>query len=214
MNSPKEQSNLKLSVSTKCCFLALSILGIAIMKPCVLSWDNAWAHQRTSLHIPGDLAKAVQLAEVFAHGSGIIAILGTLFWLDIPRRKLLLYPMVTCLSAGIIANGLKLVFTRIRPHADNNLTALDNWMPLFSGKFLDATHRSFPSGHSATAVGLAIGLSLVYPQGKYLFVLFALLACLQRIVSESHFPSDVLAGIVIALCSSLIIDRFIAKPAT
>jgi membrane-associated phospholipid phosphatase len=213
MNSKFESSNLKLSTWTKRGFFAFAIFGIAIMKPCVLYWDNAWSQQRTSIHIPGDLAKALQLAEVFAHGSGIIAILGTLFWLDIPRRKMLVHPVLTSLTAGAIANGLKFVFTRIRPHADTNMTALDNWMPLFSGRFLDATHRSFPSGHSATAVGLAIGLSLVYPRGKYLFALFALLACLQRLVSASHFPSDVLAGIVIALCSCLVIDRFIAKPA-
>ncbi len=213
MNSRSEPTILHLSLWTKYCFFALAFLGIVVMQPCVLYWDNAWAQQQNSFHLPGDLAKTIQLAEVFAHGSGIIAILGTLFWLDIRRRKLLLYPVIVCLTAGVVANGLKFVFTRIRPHADTNLTALDNWLPLFSGRFLDATHRSFPSGHSATAVGLAIGLSVVYPRGKYLFAIFAVLACLQRIFSASHFPSDVLAGIVIALLSSLILDQFVAKPA-
>ncbi len=212
MNDSTTTSTLRLSKWTARCFCALAILGVAVMSPCVLYWDNLWAQQRASIHIPGDLAKTIQLAEVFAHGSGILAILGTLFWLDIPRRRMLLYPIVTSLTAGAIANGLKFVFTRIRPHADTNFTALDNWLPLFSGRFLDATHRSFPSGHSATAIGLAIGLSIVYPRGKYLFGLFAILACLQRLVSAAHFPSDVLAGIVIALCSALMIDRFVAKP--
>jgi PAP2 superfamily len=212
MNESTKPSTLRLSKSTAIFFCVLAILGVAIMLPCVLYWDDAWARHRASIHIPGDLAKTVQLAEVFAHGSGIVAILGTLFWLDIPRRRILCYPVITSLTAGAIANGLKFVFTRIRPHADVNITALDNWLPLFSGRFLDATHRSFPSGHSATAIGLAIGLSVVYPRGKYLFALFAILACLQRLVSAAHFPSDVLAGIVIALCSSLIIDRFVPKP--
>ena len=45
---------------------------------------------------------------------------------------------------------------------------------------------------TANVFGLAIGLTWAYPQGRWLFLLFAALAGLQRIVFEAHFPSDVL----------------------
>jgi membrane-associated phospholipid phosphatase len=66
--------------------------------------------------------------------------------------------------------------------------------------------QSFPSAHSATAVGLAIGLSWLYPRGRWLFAAFAGLAILQRLDADAHYCSDVLAGggvafVVAAICS-------------
>ncbi len=65
-------------------------------------------------------------------------------------------------------------------------------------RFWDSRQRSFPSGHAATAWGLAIGLSCVFPRGIGLFVVFASVASLQRVYSGAHYPSDVCAGAAIA----------------
>ena len=54
--------------------------------------------------------------------------------------------------------------------------------------------QSFPSAHTATAAGLAAALIWLYPQGRLLFTLLAVLVGCQRIVSGAHFPSDVLVG--------------------
>ena len=53
--------------------------------------------------------------------------------------------------------------------------------------------QSFPSGHTATVWGLAIGLSWVFPKGRWLFFAVAILASIQRVTSFAHWPSDVLA---------------------
>lgn len=47
-----------------------------------------------------------------------------------------------------------------------------------------------------------MALSLLYRQGKTLFFLFALLVGLQRIISQNHFPSDVIAGALVGITSA------------
>lgn len=66
--------------------------------------------------------------------------------------------------------------------------------------FWDTQHRSFPSGHAATAAGFAIALSLTFPRGTVVFLILALFAGFQRVVSGAHYPSDVLAGFSLACC--------------
>jgi membrane-associated phospholipid phosphatase len=172
--------------------------------PCIWFVDTDISTLLSSIDLPGDLDKAVQVSEVFAHGIGVFAILATIWWIDIPRRRLILYAGGMTLLSSLFANSLKAVFSRVRPHSSDSVESLESWLPLFHGSFWDSTQRSFPSGHAATAVGLAIGLSIVYPRGKFFFAFFAVLACLQRIVSQAHYPSDVLAGIAIAcLCCAI-----------
>ncbi len=79
----------------------------------------------------------------------------------------------------------------------------ENSAPL---SFWDARQRSFPSGHAATAWGLAMGLSLAFPRASWIFGMLAISASVQRLTSGAHFPSDVLAGAVLAFlcCAALL----------
>ncbi len=54
--------------------------------------------------------------------------------------------------------------------------------------------QGFPSAHTATAAGFAAALIWLYPQGRLLFTVLAVLVGCQRIVSGAHFPSDVCFG--------------------
>ena len=62
---------------------------------------------------------------------------------------------------------------------------------------LDTDLHSFPSGHTATAVGLAISLD-ADPRGRWLFAVFAALASLQRMTAGAHYLSDSLFGAALA----------------
>lgn len=150
--------------------------------------------------LSGDLEKAVLLSEAFAHGSGVLVILMALFLCGIPRGRLWQILILT-VGAGVTANLLKSLFTRVRPYAREALAVVENssaFQEMGSGSFWDASIRSFPSGHSATAVAFAIALSYVFPKARWLFVFVALLACYQRIYVGAHYPSDVLWGAAIA----------------
>jgi len=150
--------------------------------------------------VPGDLRKLVELTEVFAHGMGVGMILVTLWVLDRDRR--LYIPRVALLAflPGSIANLGKLLVTRHRPMAfDQNGSAVDSFAGIPGNASLSEL-QSFPSGHTATAVGLALALNSLYPRGRGLFATMAVLAASQRVLCDAHFLSDTLAGAGIACC--------------
>lgn len=181
--------------------------------------------------LPGDLRRAVTLSEAFAHGLGAAFILGAV-WLSVApeRRHYVKIAILITLLSGLAANAMKASFIRVRPHSADDITVVQEPnTPVTSAKedniaadnellnalpgskeqvepdFWDSRQRSFPSGHSATAWGLAIGLSLAFPRACIVFVSLAVLASIQRLTSGAHFPSDVFAGAVIACLSAIAI---------
>ncbi len=71
------------------------------------------------------------------------------------------------------------------------LDSFTGWFPLLGNTSWD---QGFPSSHTAAAAGLAIALACLYPRGRWLFPSVAVLAGMQRVLSESHFASDVFWG--------------------
>jgi len=157
-------------------------------------------------HLPGDLKRLIRLSEVFGFGITAGLIILTAAVLDGRCCRVALRLVASGLGAGLVADGLKLLIARQRPlpAALDGLSALDTfstWLPTLHRDALPGAYgyswQSFPSGHSATAAGLAVGLALLYPRGRWLFALFAALACWQRIDAQAHFLSDCLAGAAI-----------------
>ncbi|MBP87821.1 MAG: hypothetical protein CMJ64_14050 [Planctomycetaceae bacterium] len=163
----------------------------------VFTFDGPLARYDVS-HIPGDLRRLVELSEVFAHGMGVGMILVTLWVLDRDRR--LFVPRVALLAylPGIIANMCKLLVARYRPAGfDISADAAASFVGI-PGNTESWELQSFPSGHTATAVGLALALSSLYPRGRLLFAALAVLAAAQRILFDAHFLSDTFVGAGIA----------------
>ncbi|MCC6511573.1 MAG: phosphatase PAP2 family protein [Pirellulaceae bacterium] len=188
-------------------------LSLVVSVP-TMGFDH-WLSQSIRMgDVPGDLRKAIELSEAFAHGSGVVAILLALLLASKPPRDGIWLAVATTASSGIAANLLKTAFTRARPYTydaqahgaqANSTEPISGWEFLGSGDFWDASQRSFPSGHTATAWGLAIGLSWVYPKASVVFFSLAILATYQRLYSGAHFPSDSVAGFGIACLFSGIV---------
>jgi membrane-associated phospholipid phosphatase len=164
--------------------------------------------------LPGDLRRGIMLSEVFAHGIGIVYILLTIAVLD-PRGWRNTARIAACAYVpGLLASIGKRLVARQRP-SSADLEGSVEWPTIRTDQFenaFDYAIQSFPSGHTATAFGLAIGLSFAYPRGRWLFLVFAILAGLQRVVSGAHFPSDVLAGAAIACLVTPLLVRAKKKP--
>jgi len=167
-----------------------------------------------AVHIPGDLRKAVNLCEAFAHGAGAALILLAVLVVDRGRRRRLPRMIAATTVAGLAGNLLKLLVHRTRPEASDLggdvWQTFVGWLPM-SG----AGHagQSFPSGHAATAAGLALALSWRWPHGRWLFACYAVLASAQRVLTGAHFVSDVLIGAGVGLLvGSLCIDRRLTGP--
>lgn len=189
---------------------ALAAVIMGALCPLAMQFDVPLSLYFRGWDLPGDLQKAIDLSEAFAHGLGVATILLVAWVISVHRRQAIAVAMLITLLSGAIANGLKAAVIRVRPHAEG-LEVVAHDQPAgpdaVQASFWDARQRSFPSGHTATAWGLAIGLSLVYTRGWILFSMLATLASLQRLTSGAHFPSDVLAGMAIALlCSACVLS--------
>lgn len=169
---------------------ALVLAGFA-----ALPFDLPLARWIDAGHFPRDLGRLLHLAEVYAHGFGVGAILLTALVLDWRRRTLFPRAATTVVVAGLLANLLKLSLARTRPHAfslgGNVWQTFGHWLPL---NHVGSDLESFPSGHMAAAAALSAVLIWLYPRGRWLFVGFALLAGGQRLYSAAHFLSDVAWG--------------------
>jgi len=135
--------------------------------------------------------------EPFGHGLGLVLVLVTLHQLDPGRRWAIPRVLACALAAGGAADLLKMLLLRIRPYdlpknfSGSVCETFGRWLPLLGG---NSGSQSFPSAHTATAVGLAAALIWLYPNGRLMFALLAVLVGCQRIVSMAHYPSDVLMG--------------------
>lgn len=209
--------------------LLLGALGLATCT-LLVNWinvDNSVSATVRGWDLPGDVAKAIDLSEVFGHSVGAAGILVAALLLAPTRRSGVWVAVVITLTSGLTANLMKTMFVRVRPHSVGTIQLADSppgnavtpdaappaelrpiegsaqaAPQLVPSSFWDSRQRSFPSGHSATAWGLALGLSLVFPRGVALFVVVAALASLQRLTSGAHFPTDVLAGAAIAFATT------------
>jgi membrane-associated phospholipid phosphatase len=150
---------------------------------------------------PRWLAELLENVETFGHGIGATLIVIGVLVLDVGRRKSALQLLGGSLGAGLTANLLKLVVIRYRPRGlptfpESVWETFGGWWSGSKGNDL----QSFPSAHSATAVGLAVMLSAYYPRGRWYFTLLAILVGMQRIHVSAHYPSDVFAGAIIGWC--------------
>lgn len=193
-------------------FVGMAIAA-GLLCPIAFQFDNSIVGNLDGWDVPGDLKKAIQLSEAFAHGVGATFILLSVFVVVVDRRRAVVVAIMITALSGILANVLKTTVVRVRPYAAglqvkdhvgsipaNNATeAITDELALIVERSIwDTRQRSFPSGHSATACGLAIGLSLLFPRAWWIFAVLATFACFQRLESGAHFLSDVFAGAGIA----------------
>jgi membrane-associated phospholipid phosphatase len=152
--------------------------------------------------------KIVILSEIFSHAWGVGLIALGIASLNPDRAPKIPQLFCASLGAGLLANLGKLIVARVRPHSfDLSLSSGESflgWFPWLT-KIAQQTGntnsalQSFPSAHSATAAGLAWGLCLLYPQGKWYFVLLCVLAFMQRLVVEAHYVSDICWGAAVGV---------------
>jgi len=180
----------------------LILAACLILSVVVLPWDIELSEGVRGLRLPGDLRKLISLMELFAHGLGCVLILGTLIWVDEHNRRKLWLASGFVLLCGVLSNAAKYLIPRRRPYTLDEAplpSSWETWGTPFTESWFDETLRSFPSGHTATAVAMAIGLSYVYPRGRYMFFFMALLASFQRLMSGAHYLSDILASVAMTV---------------
>ena len=183
-----------------------------------------------SHRLPKELNRYLNFTEVFGHGIGVAMIMLGAFVLDDSLRfPSLTWPAIRWptyqptapkrwaarMLGGLIAGPLmvlllKQLIDRVRPRAADFSNAAEVFDTFGRGLLAadaggSSDLHSFPSGHSATAAALASVLIWKYPRGRWFFVLLATSACLQRLASSAHYPSDACLGAAIGVLGSAIV---------
>jgi membrane-associated phospholipid phosphatase len=125
-------------------------------------------------------------------------------------KRILLCAMIASTLAGMAVNLSRLTTGRTRPRA----AAEQGWYgPYHDGKWLigRADFNSFPSGHTATAVGFAGVILFAAPAWGIPAMIAALAVALSRILLGAHHPSDVVTAAVVALATAWAVWEFLGK---
>jgi undecaprenyl-diphosphatase len=100
--------------------------------------------------------------------------------------------------AWAVAEILKILIHIPRP-----FVALQNIYNLFP-----ETNYTFPSVHTALFSALAFSIFFLHKKAGYIFMFFALLIGIARIVAGVHFPVDILGGFILGALVSYLFAFF------
>ncbi len=113
-------------------------------------------------------------------------------------KMLSLYSLLAHGLAGLFAQIIKHSLGRPRPrHMEKGPWEIE---PSF-----ESGYDSFPSGHASASFAVATTLAFYFPKWKYLWFGIAAFISTCRVTKGSHFPTDVLGGILVGLGSGIVL---------
>ncbi len=115
------------------------------------------------------------------------------------KRELALHALLAGFIAWSTAQLIKRFYHTPRPFEINGHTPLT----LFANP-----DGSFPSGHTALAFALATSVLLHHRHLGLIFITAALLVGTGRVLSNVHYPIDILAGAAIGTTTALLLHQF------
>lgn len=123
---------------------------------------------------------------------------------DLIRRRQVLILVVPAVAIALVANRAisTLLPFRVRP-----MYAIGAAAPTYPWTF-DLEHwSSFPSDNATYLFAITACLYVVSRWAGLAFGLFSAVVCLGRIYFGIHYPSDILAGTLLGLCTGFVLTR-------
>ena len=168
---------------------------------------DVWLFQLLNLHLVHPAADDLMVFLTRVRLSGHIIVLAALF-IVVRRGKsafqVILLALIAVGMADIVASGiLKPLVQRIRP-----CFALDHVRLLVS----QPRSYSFASSHAANSAAVATVIWIFFHRGIFveklftiIMMLYALAISWSRVYVGVHYPGDVIAGMVIGVCSAMLL---------
>lgn len=122
-----------------------------------------------------------------------------LILLDGPSQWVGIRIAVAAISASLIAQGLKKIIQRPRPHP-----ARIGW----SARYDVPACCSMPSGHTMTAFTVAILVAQTHPLLGLFLIGFASMVGVSRVYLGAHYPLDVVFGALLGTTLGLLLGQF------
>ena len=184
-----ESGKLWLRVGQVCAtLLLLSLTSFLIL-------DHPLSGYLKAHRLKGELTNLFQAAEHFGTPYGATLILVTM-WIILPdTRRRVSRTAVGAITAGLVADLIKLLVTRLRPGVFDFAEPIQaSFIGFFRFGEGGSRHQSFPSAHTAFAIAFAVLLGDLFPKARIWFLGIGALVALQRVTTSAHYPSDVFAG--------------------
>ncbi len=171
---------------------------------------DVWLFQLLNLHMVHPAADDLMVFLTRVKLSGHIIVLAALFMI-IRRGKsaflVIILALIALGMADMVASGiLKPLVQRIRP-----CFALDHVRLLVS----QPRSYSFASSHAANAAAVATVIWIFFHRGvlveklfTIIMILYALAISWSRVYVGVHYPGDVIAGMMIGVCSAMLVYLF------
>lgn len=107
---------------------------------------------------------------------------------------------------GLMTNLLKRLVGRARPTEFDSAGAFS-----FQNVLNDWTFQSFPSGHSATATAMAFTIGFLWRPLFPVLLVIGIVVAISRVPVGMHYPTDILAGVVVGMLGAYLIRNVFAR---
>ena len=104
----------------------------------------------------------------------------------------------------MIVQSLKILLSRERPYKNKMIEKLNTFG-------IHLKDYSFPSGHTTASFSIATTLSLNMPKLSIFVFFLATIIAISRIYLGVHYPTDVLAGVILGIASSFLVHMFLLE---
>jgi undecaprenyl-diphosphatase len=194
-------------------------IGIAVLLVLMVTTDAAAI--RGVGHLPRWIVSAFDNITDYGKSGWFLWPLGLLF-----LALAALPPMVTPFSQRVLATIMvrvgflftaiavpslfvtiiKRLIGRARPMVGGSLDPF-----LYSPFVWRADYAGMPSGHATTAFAVLVAFGTLWPRSRTLWLVYALLIAVSRVVVNAHYPSDVLAGALVGIAGAVLVRHYFAQ---
>ena len=167
-----------------------------------MGWEFDFLYLLQNIHNP--VLDRIMVAVTTLGDAGILWIILSLIMLGSKKYRKCGVTMIVSLIIMIVFGNvvLKNIFMRQRPC----------WIDQTVRLLIDNPHDySFPSGHTYSSIAAAMCIFLNYKKESIISILMALMISFSRLYLFVHFPTDVIAslllGVITAFIAHIVVNR-------